>query len=211
MYAFSLSLLGPSATIEIYTNLPEKGLRMDTAAAHYEYFLRMGSGSITITLHFAGDGTASIDYIARWMGQGEEAYRLSCLHQPLTDYHGFLRVLTIAQACSGTIFQESDIDYGDDIYGLHISDDMRPEQEIVYEYLILSQPAWHFSGDRVLDDIRLTTGAEWNDTFTLFLFLSDLTRLPQSSEVEAVARQLNHTKFIGVGDERSPEGDDENQ
>jgi len=60
----------------------------------------------------------------------------------------------------------------------------------------------------VLDDIRLTTGAEWNDTFTLFLFLSDLTRLPQGSETEAIAQQMNHTKFIGVGDERSPEADD---
>lgn len=169
----------------------------------FRYFLRLGSGENTLTLDFADDSTAQITYTSHWMGQSApDIHRIRCLHQPITSYQGFLRFQTIEKDGDGIIFDEGKFEYGEDVYGLHV--DERPEHEIIFEYLILDQPAWHFSESRVLDDIFLTTGAEWNGTFTLFLFSTGLTTV-KDKDVLAIVDLINHKKLIRVGDDRLPD------
>jgi hypothetical protein len=170
----------------------------------YIYFLTLGSGEITIRLHFLDDGKARIHYISHWMGSDRQEYFLTCLHQPITPYQGFIRVTQIEDSMHTILYGESFEHYGDDTYGLNILDEERSTYNLLYEYIELPDPAWHFSGDMVLDSIRLTTEASWNDTFTLMLFTLDLTTYPEHEAIKQIIAKTSRAKFIKEGDTRLP-------
>jgi hypothetical protein len=182
---------------------------MVTTLTQYEHYLRMGSGANNVKLIFCDDGSADIYYSQHWMGNNHLDCKISCLHQPASDNHGFIRVTLIRQLISGVeygdpIYSELSSAYAKDVYGLHVPEDVRSDSEILYEYLILDKPAWHFSGDQVLDEIRLTTGAEWNDTFTLFLRLIRTEGISENDTASEIAQQLSQLKMSRLGDERMP-------
>ena len=171
---------------------------METQLFKYRYHVWTKSGSRTIELTFLEDHSAVIDTVTDLKGQPTEKYRLSCLYQPVSENHGFLRAIRIEDSETGEeIYSEPHIDYGDDIYGLYLSlsDQGMPEVEIVFEYIKLQQPELHISGDRILDNMRFTGSAEWSDTFNLFLFILPLTNVPEGTPVHKIISGIDKVKL----------------
>jgi hypothetical protein len=167
----------------------------------YRYDIWTRAGSRTIELTFFEDNTAEMIVISEGTGYNQEEYKLSCLHQPVSENHGFLRVLNIEDAGTGEeIYAEAFTEYGEDVYGLYLSlsgFDV-PEVEIVYEYIRLQEPEIHMSGDRALDNMRFSGSAEWGDTFDLFLFLLPLTNVPEGNAVHKFISGLDKIKLTSI-------------
>ncbi len=171
---------------------------METHPSKYRYHLWTRSGSRTIELTFFGNNTAEIDEVLEGKGSVREEYKFSCLHQPVSKNHGFLRVIKIEDSLTGEeIYSEPHTDYGDDIYGMYLtlSDQDMSEMEIVFEYIKLQQPELHVSGDRVLDNMRFIGSAEWSDTFNLFLFLLPLTNVREGTAVHKIISGIDKMKL----------------
>ncbi len=171
---------------------------METHPTKYRYHIWTRSGSRTIELAFLENNTADMNVVSEGTGYLREEYKLSCLHQPVSDKHGFLRVIKIEDIKTGEeIYAEPFIEYGEDIYGLYLSlsgFDV-PEVEIVFEYIKLQQPEMHISGDRTLDNMRFKGSAEWYDTFDLFFFLLPLTNVPEENTVHKFISGLDKIKL----------------
>ncbi|HYA14325.1 MAG TPA: hypothetical protein VEF33_08295 [Syntrophales bacterium] len=164
----------------------------------YRYHLWTRAGSRTIELTFSENNTAEINEVSNWRGPVKGEYKFSCLHQPISENHGFLRVIKIEDIQTGQeIYSEPHIDYGDDIYGLYLSLSAQDvsEEEIVFEYIKLQQPEMHFSGDRVLDNMKFIGSAEWSETFSLFLFLLPMTNIPEDTEVRKIVSGIDKIKL----------------
>ncbi|HVO65244.1 MAG TPA: hypothetical protein VMT12_02085 [Syntrophales bacterium] len=171
---------------------------MGTNTSKYCYHLRTRAGSRTIELIFSENNTAEISDVSNWRGPVKGEYIFSCLHQPVSENHGFLRVIKIEDIQAGKeIYSEPLIDYGDDIYGLYLSLSAQDvaDVEIVFEYIRLRQPELHFSGDRILDNMKFIGSAEWSETFSLFLFLLPLTNIPEDSEVQKIISGFDKIKL----------------
>jgi hypothetical protein len=171
---------------------------METQISKYRYHLWTRPGSRTIELTFFENNTAVINEVSHWTGPVRVEYKFSCLHQPVSKNHGFLRVIKIEDSqADEEIYSEPQIDYGEDIYGLYLSlsDQEMSEVEIVFEYIKLQQPELHLSGNRVLDNMRFTESANWSDTFNLFLFLLPLTNIPEGTDVHKIISGIDKIKL----------------
>jgi hypothetical protein len=171
---------------------------MEKNRSKYRYHIRTRAGERTVELTFSGNNTAEINEVSHWRGPVGGQYKFSCLHQPVSENHGFLRVIKIEDIQAGQeIYSEPHIDYGDDIYGLYLTLSAQDvsEVEIVFEYIKLQQPELHFSGDRVLDNMKFIGSAEWGDTFSLFLFLLPLTNVPEGTEVQKIVSGIDKIKL----------------
>jgi hypothetical protein len=171
---------------------------MENTPSKYRLDMWTRAGSRKISLIFFENNTAEMNVCSEATGYNTEKYRLSCLHQPVSEEHGFLRVLKIEDAeTDEEIYSERFTEYGEDVYGLYlpISGFDLPDVEILYEYIRLRDPQMHISGDRTLDNMRFTGSAEWNDTFDLFLYLLPLTNVPEESAVHKFISGLDKLKL----------------